>query len=213
MSTTSKPVSTSSKYSAAVDRATGKAAEMTPETGITVPQHEDVKTMLLKPSQEQIDVMMADPGLEFAPQVHSLEEGELITGILEGNGPSTTFSQKDNATGIEITREVDTWIIRHPMSGLRLSILSSVQLDTKLPPFVNGAVSIYRGKEVKTSKGFRVTNYTVAGPKRPDGSLRSWVKPKIIDAASRVIDGQIDQAQIPAGPAAGASAGGEDARA
>ncbi len=210
MTVTSK--ATSTKYEAAVNRATGKATETSPETGITVPLHEDAKTMLLKPSQEQIDAMMSDPTLEFAPQVHSLEEGELITGILEGNGPSTTFTQKDNATGIEITREVDTWIIRHPLSGLRLSILSSVQLDTKLPPFVNGTVSIFRGKDVKTSKGFRVTNYTVAGPKKADGTIRSWVRSKIINAQSRVIDGQVDQAQIPASTGAPA-AESEDARA
>ncbi len=212
MSTTSSASSKSSKYDSAVNRATGKVTETTTETGITVPLHEDAKTMLLKPSQEQIDAMMSDTSLEFAPQVHSLEDGELITGILEGNGPSTTFTTKDNATGIEITREVDTWIIRHPLSGLRLSILSSVQLDTKLPPFVGGTVSIFRGKDVKTSKGFRVTNYTVAGPKRADGTIRSWVRSKIIDAASRVIDGQADQAQLPASAGAPA-AEAEDARA
>ena len=67
-------------------------------------------------------------------------------------------------------------------------------------------------RRVKTSKGFRVTNYTVAGPKKADGTIRSWVKPKIINAQSRVIDGQVDQAQIPASTGAPA-AESEDARA
>ncbi len=206
----------SDKYQTAVARATGTApAAGSEESTAVVPLPKGASSMLTRPSQEEINALMADPSLEFAPQVHSLETDEMITGILEGRGPSTTFTQIDAATQRPITREVDTWIIKHPTSGLRLSILSSVQLDRKLPPFIGSQVTIHRGKETKTSNGFKVTNYTVAGPFRTDGKARSWVRPPdVIDAQSRTIDGQADAPQLPAGATAGAAVhGGEDATA
>ena len=143
----------------------------------------------------------------------------MVHGILEGRGPGTTFTvaAKDSPTGQETTRPVDTWIIRHPKSGLRLSILSSVQLDQKLPPFLptpgagESMITIYRGKERKTLKGFKVTDYTVCGPKKADGKLRSFVKPIVINVQANAIDGHADQPQLAAGSAP--EHGGEDATA
>ncbi len=200
-----------SKFQNAVDAARGRADAKSgeAETAIEIPSK--AKAMILKPSQEDIAALMADETLEWAPQVHSLEEGEMIEGILEGRGPSTTFSQKDPVTGQEVTRVVDTWIIASPAGNLRMSILSSVQLDRKLPPFIGGMVKIYRGKEVKTGKGFRVTDYLVSGPRRPDGKPRSWVTGTIVDASANTIDGQ-DHPALPA-PSVGSISGGEEARA
>lgn len=209
-----KATSNSGKMEKAVARAVGGAAASHDgdESNAPVALQKNTESMLFKPTQDQIDGMMADSTLEFAPQVHSLEEGEMVAGFLEGKGPSTTFTQRDPITQQDITREVDTWIIRHPNSGLRISILSSVQLDRKLPPFVGGPVKIYRGKERKTLKGFRVTDYTVAGPMLPGGKFRSWAQPAIIDAQSKAIDAPTPVAQLPSstGPGEGH---GEDATA
>lgn len=203
------------KYEAAVAKATGAPSPSAAEEGTAalVPLHGDAKAMIGKPSQDQINALMADGALEFAPMVHSLETGEMITGILEGRGPTTTFSQINPSTRNEEVREVDTWILRHPTSGFRLSILSSVQLDRKLPPFIGDMVTIYRGEERKTLKGFRVTDYTVAGPKRADGKMRSWTRSEIIDASSRTIDGPSDMPQLTSGSTPTATQGGEDATA
>jgi len=201
------------KYQAAVDGARQKADAKAEASGGEVEiQTPAAKAMLSRPTDEQIAQMMNDETMEFAPQVHSMDEGEMVEGILEGNGPSTTFTQKDQVTGQEITRVVDTWILASESGSLRISILSSVQLDKKLPPYVGGRVRIFRGKDVKTSKGFRVTDYLVSGPRREDGRPRSWVTNKTIDAiASNTIDGQDSRAlPAPSAPSAPAT-GGEDA--
>lgn len=100
-----------------------------------------------------------------SPQVKSLKEGEAIQGVLEGRGPSTEFTQKDQFTGQEITRTVGTWIIRSADGSLRVSILSSVQLDLELPALVGEFVRIYRGKDLRTSEGL-LADYLV-GPTSP----------------------------------------------
>lgn len=188
----------SKKFNETVGRATGKTEE--DGGNVLAVVSKEVKAMVSKPSQAQIDAIMADESLEFAPQVHTLEEGDLIEGYLEGNGPGTEFTQKDQVTGQEVTRHVNTWILRHPTSGMRLSILSSTQLDDKLPPFKGSMVSIYRGKERKTNKGFRVTDYTVCGPPRADKKPRSWVKELApIDVESRELPASATTPQLGAG--------------
>ena len=111
-----------------------------------------------------------------------------------------------------MTNHVNTWIICHPNGSIRMSILSSVQLDKKLKPFIGSLVKIHRGKEVKTgTAGRKVTEYTVCGPKLANGKRRSWVddSPRAaIDAESR----SVDASELPPG-VAGALPGGEDARA
>ena len=209
MATDSK---SSKKYNDAVNgaRASEEAKSGEESSGqALMPKGADV--MILKPSEADIAQLMNDDSMEFAPQVRSLEEGDLIVGVLEGRGPSVDFTQMDGFTKQEVTRTVDTWIIRSPAGNLRMSILSSVQLDKKLPPFIGGMVKIFRGKDVKTGKGFRVTDYLVAGPKLPDGKLRSFTVAPSIDAESRTIDGPQAAPQLPAGSAQ--VAGGEDARA
>lgn len=201
-----------SKYQTAVDAARAREAGGTSapadEPGVSViPMQKGVTAMIQKPSQEQINALMNDDTLEFAPQIHSLKEGEMVEGVLEGKGPSTTFTQFDKVTKTELTREVDTWILAN--GGVRISILSSVQLDRKLPPFINSHVKIYRGEQRDTRSGQRVTDYLVCGPKKADGKPRSWARTDALDAEGKYIDAP----SAPALPAAGATTppeGGED---
>jgi hypothetical protein len=108
---------------------------------------------------------------EAAPQLFKLAEGQKIEGILEGNGPVAEFTDGD--TG-EVSY-VKTWIIADPTGALRVSILSSAQLDRKLNGFIGQKVKIARGKDVNiagTRK--RMTEYMVWGPKLANGQKREW---------------------------------------
>jgi hypothetical protein len=213
MSTTQTPTRPS-KLDNAINQARikeqGGSAAAGESTAPLVPLPREAAAMLMKPTEDDIAKFMNDSEMEFAPQVHSLEEGEMIAGILEGRGPSTTFSQEDPFTRQTVTREVDTWIVAAPNGGMRLSILSSVQLDRKLPPCIGAYVRIFRGKDKKTLKGFRVTDYMVSVRKQEDGQSRSWVQKDVIDVQGKFIDAP----DAPALPAAGASSpsvvGGED---
>lgn len=114
---------------------------------------------------------LASGGFEAAPQLMSLKEGQMIEGICEGNGPDAEFH--DNDTG-EVTY-VKTWIIADPTGAVRVSILSSVQLDRKLLGFIGCPVKIARGKDANiagTRK--RMTEYQVWGPRLPGGRKRQW---------------------------------------
>ena len=174
--------SKSDKYNKAVTRATGGDVE---SAAPAIPTNTTLVRKVV--TKADVDAVMADPSLEFAPQVYSMEQGDLIEGVLEGNGPEAEFERKNEHTGEVTTNAVQTWIIRSHDGRQRISILSSAQLDKKLPPFVGGPVKIVRGKDLNIDGGRRVTDYLVAGPKLPDGKIRSWASaPKLpmIDAAS-----------------------------
>ena len=169
MSTTTKSNGNDSKYAKAVNEARAKEAEEAaghePEAAMAVLPKE-AQAMVLKPSQQDINEMMADEEMEFAPQVKKIEEGEMIVGILEGIRPPVRDATPTHPQGRPVTNHVNTWIICHPNGSIWMSILSSVQLDKKLKPFIGSLVKIHRGKEVKTgTAGRRVTEYTVCGPK------------------------------------------------
>jgi hypothetical protein len=159
-----------SKYDKAVNRARGieepaKPAAPTELTLGTVPPG------MLVPAGEvagELAALVASGAWEAAPQLFTLPKGSTIRALLEGNGPPAEFT--DEETG-EI-REVKTWILSHA-SGARVSILSSAQLDRKLPAFVGSEVAITRGEDVR--KGTTIyTDYLVLGAKRTDGTPRSW---------------------------------------
>jgi len=179
------------QWNKAVAKATGGDVA---DPGANAPTLSSSATLVRKEVDKAVvDAIMNDPALEFAPQIYSLEQGDLIEGILEGNGPDAEFEHKDMATGIVTTNTVQTWVIRSLDGRQRISILSSAQLDKKLPGFVGGPVKIVRGKDINTNAGRRVTDYLVAGPKLPNGQSRSWsvVKPQVIDATAQ-------QAALPA---------------
>jgi hypothetical protein len=164
----------SDKYNKAVARATGQAPEPTPgATPETPALSSGMQAMISSVSQEEIGQLMNDSTLEFAPQALTLEEGQKISGFLEGEGP---MAEVTDPTTKEM-RPVATWVIRSADGNARVSILTSAQLDKKLPPFIGGYVQIIRGKDVKTQSGRRVTDYLVCGPKLANGKQRVFSNP------------------------------------
>ncbi len=191
-----------SRFANTVAGATGGKADGADDAGggeMVMPK--EAQAMIVKPTPEMIAALMSDDNLEFAPQFYTIEEGTWVVGVLEGRGPATTFDRVDPVTKQDLpSQHVDTWIIRHPLSGYRISILSSIQLDDKLPPFIGSEVTIYRGKEKRTAKGYKVTDYTVSGPKKTDGSRRSFIKAlPPIDAQSRELGSGVQAPQLAAG--------------
>ncbi len=194
-------------YQKAINKATGKgdgeATQETDQAPLQKGASAMIRTGLTK--ADLADFLMED-GYEYAPQVHTMEMYERVDGILEGNGPQAELSKIDPMTKIADVQIVDTWIIREPKGGQRISILDTVQLRKKLPPFIGQMVNIVRGDDVKTTGGFKTTNYMVRGPELPNGAVRSFVVPrvKVIDAKS---------IETPSAPQLAAPAGGEDAQA
>jgi len=168
----------SSKYGKAVAKATGEA------TGAATIPVKNIGDFITKQADQKIvDAIVNDPSLETAPQLYSMEQGDLIEGWLEGNGPDAEF-ERIGAGGVIETNVVKTWIIASMDRRKRISILSSAQLDRKLPPFTGGPIKILRGKDLATNGGQRVTDYLVAGPKMPDGQVRNWATKPALDAPS-----------------------------
>lgn len=161
--TTSK----SDKFNKAVDRATGKETAGSPATSVVIG---DVGAMVSSFDASELNDLASSGKVEFAPQLMSLEEGQKIVGILEGMGPGNDF--EDPVT--HDIRHVDSWIIASPEGTLRVSILSSAQLDRKLPPFIGGMVGIARNKDLKIANGHRCADYQVWGPRMPEGKRRQW---------------------------------------
>lgn len=184
-----------SKYDQAVNRARGVEPESTAVT-TTGPTEIDITTLpdgMVIDSREAM-AMLAEKvksgEWEAAPQLLTLKPRQTLIAYLEGNGPEAEFT--DDATG-EVS-STKTWILSK--NGVRVSILDTVQLAKKLPPFIGGLVSITRGEDKRS--GTRIyTEYLVVGPMRADGKPRDW-------------SGLNDQRQLaapaPSSPAAAASA-------
>lgn len=191
------------KWDKATARARGESETISEsDVGSAAPVLVDSHPLISKgTTTEDLQKLRANKELEWAPQVYKLEEGDRITGILEGNGPVAELEKFDKVTKENIVQRVNTWIIASPDGSERVSILSSVQLDRKLPPFVGGEVTIIRGKDLPTGNGQRVTDYAVAGPKLPDGKRRQFAMP-----VQKVIDVPEQQNALPAGDPAQASA-------
>lgn len=172
-------------FKGAVDKATG-GGEMTAPADMTGGQLTIGK---YDPAEFVADAASGE--YEFAPQMHSIQEGEKVEGILEGNGPEAEFSDKE--TGV--VRMVQTWILSNGNGSARISILSSAQLDSKLAPFVGGFVKIARDKDIKTANGYKVGNYLVGGKKLENGMRRTFAAKKmhVIEATAT------EQSQLAAG--------------
>jgi hypothetical protein len=167
-------VAPKTKFDKAVDRA--RDGESESETVAVQRVVGGDVTGMIVPSDtimESLSAKVASGEWEAAPQIVSIEKGQTLIAMLEGNGPEAEFSDRD--TGIVST--VKTWVLSK--NGVRVSILSTAQLDKKLPPFVGGEVSITRGEDKKFSGGI-YTEYLVLGPKRADGKARNWAtKPQL----------------------------------
>lgn len=170
-----------SKYDQAVTKAQSKGHEVAKVPSAMAPFLTQGLT------EEQMAKELAEPGIEWAPQQYSLKEGEMVRGILEGNGPIAEFVRDG------IINEVNTWIISSFDGSKRVSILSSVQLDKKCAPFVGGPIKIVRGKDVNIGDGKRMTEYLVGGEKLPNNQRRVWADRPSIETTA------IDVKQLPEG--------------
>jgi len=206
-----KTTTTQAHSQKAVANASGGEAQTITRDDADVTLQKGSETMLSQMSPADIAEFMNDDKSEFAPQIKSLEPGDRIVGILEGYGPDTDFTQKDPATGKDVTRTVHTWILKARHGNMRLSILSSVQLDAKLPPFIGDEVSIVRGPDVKSrsNAAFRVANYMVKGPPvvNKDRSAM-WARRELPKGVIDVSTNQLTEGATHAAPE-----GGEDASA
>jgi len=192
--------SKSDKYNQAVAKATGKetGAAQAGEIVTAAPKNAEalVKTFHPDALAQEFAKDMASGTFEAAPQILSLQKGQMVEGILEGNGPVAEF--KDGDTG-EVTF-VQTWVIKDPSGAVRISILSSAQLDRKLIGFIGHYVKIARGEDVPvagTKK--RMTEYMVWGPKLPGGQQRQWFE--ISNEKRAEIAAGAAQRSLPAGDA------------
>ncbi len=214
MSNGNQKSTSSAKSAVAGAMSGGESQTLTRDDVVEVTLQKGSEVMLSNNMTEaEISAFMNDADAEFAPQIKSMEEGDRITGILEGYGPDTEFTQKDPATGKDQTRTVHTWILKSLKGSMRLSILSSVQLDAKLPPFLGDEVSIVRGKDIKARNGvFRIANYMVKGPRIP-GKQRTWARASL---PQPVLEATVNPAQLPPGQTnfgAAPQEGHEDAQA
>jgi hypothetical protein len=167
------------KYDNAVDRATGNKGGK--DAGTEAPMVVgNTGAMIGEWKPEDLNGLAATGKVEFAPQMMALEPGQKIEGILEGEGPGNDFVNEQTGE----VRHVKSWIIRSVDGSMRISILSSAQLDRKVPPFVGGPIGIARDKDVKGGNGFKVGDYKVWGPKLPNGKVRDFTVPKMIETSA-----------------------------
>lgn len=164
--------SKSTKYDQAVTKARGGDAGT---AEITTPIPRGAETMIAKFHPDalmaKINEDLASGKYEAAPQIFKLEEGMVVEGFLEGNGPEAEFTDAD--TGEVST--VKTWIIANANRSARISILSSTQLDKKLNGFIGSFVKIARGREINIAgTKRRMTEYMVWGPRLPNNQPRQW---------------------------------------
>lgn len=154
-------ISKSDKFAKAVARVT--------EIDVSKPP-KSAEAMIKPFTPDQMEADLATGKYEAAPQIVRLAQGTVIEGLLEGHGPDAEFT--DATTG-EVTI-VKTWIIADPTRTVRVSILSSVQLDRKLNGFIGSHVKIARGPDVNVGGGKRMTEYLVYGERLPNGRMRQW---------------------------------------
>lgn len=190
MSTTD--TSKSDKFNKAVTRATGAGNEI---DAPTVPLTADVAAMVKATAPGSIAERLSTGKYEAAPQLFKLEPGQEISGVLEGHGPDAEFEHLDKVTGVVTTSTVKTWIIADPSGAVRVSVLSSAQLDKKMNGFIGGPITIARGQDVNISGGRRMTEYIVFGPKI-EGKRRQWFD---VDDTERAIMEARTQHALPAG--------------
>lgn len=150
--------------------AKNNGTDMTKQGETQVAYDDGINEMLGQSSIEDIQKDLKSGQYEAAPQIFKIPEGGFVSGILEGYGPVAELTDPSTRE----VKEVNTWIIKSKTGNARISILSSAQLDKKLPGFIGSVVKIHRGQEVRQGNGRMLTEYVVYGEKRPDGRPRSW---------------------------------------
>lgn len=177
--------SISKKYADTVNKATGAAADNGDDIKGGAMVISEASAMFVPFSYEEMQAKARSGAFEFAPQMGQIKRGQQITAYLDGEGPGNDF---ENEKTHEV-RHVKSWILSDPNSGLRISILSSAQLDKKLPPFVGSLVTIARAAEdIELKGGFRCADYMVFGPKLEKPRTFSTPTQHVLPAGSDVID-------------------------
>ena len=175
------------KFQKSVNKATGGESMTVTKNDVAVGKVGSAAAMVGTADPTRLEGMIASDKWEFAPQNVTLDEGQFIEGILEGVGPGNDFTNDDGQP-----YHVDSWVITSPDGNMRASILSSAQLDRKLPPFIGAPVYIQRGKDLKMSNGHRCTDYIVGGAKIPGGSKRTFSThkptPRALPAGGEIAD-------------------------
>jgi len=188
---------TDSKFAQTV--AAAKGDPKSEEIVSSNPAGDGSTSMVSKMSQaEALRYMSGLPGMEFAPQNVSLEEGDFVAGFLEGYGAQVEFTNR-GSDGKEVVNYVNTWILQKAdietgeLKGQRISILSSVQLDKKLAPFIGSFVAICRNRDVrsKSNPAFKVADYTIGGPRPKEGPVRVWASKQAPSARALVAAGAL----------------------
>lgn len=158
-----------SDYSKTVNAATGGSGGAADAGEAELMVIGDVSAMFSSFTPADLTQIAKSGKVEFAPQAMRIGIGKKVEGFLEGEGPGNDFT--DPVTGA--IRHVRSWIIRAGV--LRVSILSSVQLDKKLAPFIGARVGIARDEDIMLAGGHRCANYYVWGEPAADGKPRSFV--------------------------------------
>lgn len=121
-----------------------------------VTREPDVASGLSRYDGEALSTANKAGGWDTAPRILTLGEGDVIRGLLVGEGDPAEIED----TVLREIKTIRTWVIEFA-DGARASILSSSQLDKALPPRIGHEVIIARGGNVETRKGQRVTEYIV----------------------------------------------------
>lgn len=187
---TTNTTTKSSKFAAAVQKATGQELTVT-DSGLgevkvldAIPPGFGEIARPFTPDEAAIEMGKGD--MEWAPRVLQLVEGLMIVGVLEGRGGDVEMDQVDPISKTVTTKRVGTWVIRAPRTGLRASFLTAAQLEDKLPPFVGGIVKIFVGPMRESKKGHRYRDYLVGGEKLPNGATRTFARLQLAAAAPAI---------------------------
>lgn len=169
-------MSKSSKLDSAISRARNVThegvVEDEPSTSLATIGEAQVQASIQALDPAMLAQLVASGEIEAAPQLLTLQSGQMITGLIDTRG--TTTLEDENT---KQPKEVGTWQIslvgpdRKP-TGLRVSILSSSQLDRMLPEHLatGRAVIIARGGDIKIKGGKKnMTEYFVGAYKAAAG--------------------------------------------
>lgn len=190
------------KWDKAVDNARGASAAPAAGAGEGVEMSkvnaDGGAAMIEKVSKDDIAALLTSSKMEWAPQNRELKIGDKITGYLEGNGPDAVFENMDKVTKEITIRIVKTWIFASPDGSMRASILSTVQLDRKLPPFIGSNTTVIRGEDLDIGGGHRCSDFLVGGERLPEGKRRTFASLPAKEGVPALPPGVVDANSQPA---------------
>jgi len=135
-----------------------------PGTSLATLGDAEVKAAVQSFDAGALAALVAAGAVKMGPRLLTLEAGQMIIGRIESEGIATI---EDENT--KLPKEIRTWQIalcdrEQKPTGVRVSILSSAQLDREIPPVhkSGNAAIICRGGEIQIKGGKRrMTEYFV----------------------------------------------------